>query len=550
MFAAPPPFFLHGRESNRAEVKAGMPPPTFMNMDNFKRVLDGADASLARDFKFRIYDAEPSVVLRSLGMEAMRAAASTARPGAREADLIDAAVRHVTDTLRAKHRLDKGGSGAMRDYERERGRENREARAPPPSLVETVASEKPPPPLTDAEVKARLLAREEGFKVAGIGRAAPDDGADVEALPFEHVHDGEPVDAGSPTAANATMLQRLPQPPKRPHHRPVPPVLPPEPPPAFVNRLHHLVVTSLDRDWMGAHPLRYEYQVLLEGGGSSASATLNARLRNIVSVEINYLIIPTEISLNKMDTTTDNIAWRARNLYENSYSFNFPYLLVHAAEMKDNFYGTNDAIRGAFGVLTHASSFDDVNGRTYEILKPVASHRIDFRPPLAALSALSLAFRMPNGALLNNATDGLVVLSFAYGGNVRPNLIKVVTRYFDRNEYYIGDYVQFAGFDASGLPSGAGIAATAFVTRSSGHQVFDMGDVNPDAYYNSFYIRAPGTFDPVVGAFKADQAVLVDISGCYGVGCMVLNMSLQNTLHLTVTTAEMAPVINYSLVGS
>lgn len=511
----------------------------FMSMENFKRVLDGADAALTRDYKFRAYDAEPSVVLRTLGMEAMRAAASTARRGANDGELIDAAARHVADALRAKHRLDRK-SAAMRDFERERGRENREAMAAPPTFA---ASEKPPPPLTDEEVQARLAAREEGF--ATTGRSA-DCGAD--AAPFPAVHDGSPVEA-STTAAAFDTSHDFDAPPRRPHHRPVPPVLAhAPPPPAYVNRLHHLVVTSLDRDWAGAHPLRYKYQVMLEGGGSSASAMLNARLRNIVAVEINYLIIPTEISLNKMDTSTDQLAYRARNLYENSYSFNFPYLVVHAEEIKDNFYGTNDTIRGAFGVLTHASSFDDVNGRTYEILKPVASHRIDFRPPLAALSALSLAFRMPNGGLLNSSTDGLFVLGLTYS-NVRPALIKVVTRFFDRNEYYVGDYVQFAGFDPS-ASTNLGVAASSFVLRSAGHQVYDMGDVNADSYYNSFYIRAPGTFDDVVGAFVPDGDVIASIAACNGVGCLALNLSLQNTLHITVTTAEMAPAIGYSLVGS
>ena len=469
-------------------------PNAFLNAENFKRVLDAAAADLAREHSFSFFGAAPSAVLRSMATDAMRGAWQAPDP-------FRSAVAALVSTCKSRFHLDR--ASVMADFERV----TKDRTAPPatnrslgPNGVGTqLASESPPPPISEAELRDRLRERERVIDRVGdedesvnpepfrtFGGKAFSGGASGHA-PGSRGHGEKHGDrhAGAGAGAGAGAER------------------------AYMDKLHHVVVSSMDRDWAGAHPLRYQYQVQLDGTGGGAS--LNVRLRNIVSVEIDYLIVPTEIVLNRQDTSTDALAYRYRNLYENSYSFNYPYMIVQAEELQNFYYGTNDVIRQAFAVLTHSSSFDDVNGRNYEVLRPVATAKHEFRPPLAGLTSLSLAFRMPNGALLNNSRDGAAVLGLTWS-NVRPAMVKVVTRFFDRNEFYVGDYVQFAGFVApAGAPTSAAKLVADFVGRPSGHQVYDMGDVNPDSYYNSFYVRAPGAFDDVVGAYVADPAFLAAI---------------------------------------
>lgn len=482
---------------------------SFLSLDNFKRVLDRVDAALFRAHAFRMYESDAPADLKALTADAMRQALLESPGGG--PDALNAAVRSLTALLVQKHHLDK--AAVLTDFDR-LSKERTPASAGGGRPLESAA---PPPPLSEAEMNARLRIREEAF------HSNTTECADL-PLPLPH-QPMPPTPVGVRDAAK------------------------------YVNKTHNLVISSLDRDWAGLDPLRYQYRVLLEGGGTSSLAMLNAKLRNIVSVEINYIIIPTEIDWTHVHTAettpfrqfvhpTDT-AYRTRILYENNYSYNFPYVLVRVDELTDTFYGTNDAIRQAFAVLTHSSSFDDVNGRRYAVLRPVPMDVHTYTPPLSGLSSLTLAMQMPSGALLNRSTDGLVVTSIVYS-NLRPSLLQVNTRYFDRNEFYIGDYVRFAGFAAPA--DGGGGNAEAFVMRPEGHQVFDMSTPNADLYFNSFWIRAPGAFDAVVGAFVPDAGVLAALSACAGVGCQVLNLSLQNTLHLTVTTSEMVNPIGFDLV--
>ena len=525
---------------------------SFLSAENFKRVFDAAAEILSREHAFRVFGAAPPAILRSLATDAMRAAMAPSDPlGPTNENPFEAAVFGLVESCKAKFHLER--ASVMADYER--ATKDRSMTSLRDATV-LLTSETPPPPITEAELRDRLRERDRvvvSEEPINFNNNVPSV-EPFQTLANRAVADRATGDRGFANKAYAGNAGHVAG--QRGHgekhgERHAGAVSDP----TFTDQLHHVVVSSIDRDWAGACPMRYKYQVQLDHK-MGAGASLNMRLRNIVSVEIDYIIIPTEIVLNRQDTSTDALAYRHRNLYENSYSFNFPYMIVQAEEFQNFYHGTNDIIRKAFSVVSHSSSFDDVNGRNYEILRPVSGAKHEFRPPLAGLTSLTLSLLMPNGALLNTSVDGRSVLSVTWS-NARHTLVKITTRFFDRNEFYVGDYIQFSGFSAPpGAPETAVTSVSEFLLASTGHQVYDMGDLNTDAYYNSFYVRAPGAFDNVAGAYVVDPVFLasillvqpsptttttVDVS-------KVLNLSLQNTLHLKVTTEGRTSAIEYDLV--
>ena len=299
-------------------------------------------------------------------------------------------------------------------------------------------------------------------------------------------------------------------------------------------RVHHVVISSLDRDWAGAHPLRCRYQARLDAV---------SRIKNVVRVEVECVVLPSEIRTSRQDTSTDLPDYRYRAAYDVPSSVSAPFLMVHAEELQGAYAGTNDAICRALACCTHARSCRDAFGRGYDTFKPADGSAREYRPPLASLPTLSLSFTRPNNVLLNAGTDGLLVRRFAYT-NLRPSLVEVqMDAFFDRNQFYVGDYVIFAEFEGGG-----GGPAGAFALRPEGHQVFDMGVMNSDSYYRSFFVRAPGAFDPVEGAFVADADAVAALTEAPR-SARVVNTSLQNTLFLRVTALEMTnPVtMDYTL---
>ena len=451
----------------------------FLTADTLKAVVSQAELVLSRAYNFRLFD---------VGAETLRAAAAAAMrqasrgPGT-PTTMLAAAVDALVARMRAEHHLDKG---SVREHFDRLAQERGVAPGAPPAATPPAAVEVEPPP-AEADLRRaveRKLAEREGS-------LAPDP---------------PPV-----------------QPPQPQQHQPPEPVStrpPPMPEPARVERLRQVVVSSLDRDWTLSAPQRCRYQVKWTNP-----------VRDVVSVEIDRLVIPAEIVLSQQDSSINQLTYRYRVLFETSYAFNLPFVLVNVDELPGDAEGTSDAIRRALGALSYHSHFQDVNGRGYIVLKPTRGATRVYRPPLAVLPSLSVSLLSPSGGLLNRGADGLAVLSFT-NTTARASLIQVTTAYFDRNECYVGDYVMFSAY------SGADPLAAAFVARPEGHQVYDMGTLNTDAYYNSFWIRAPGAFDPLSGEYLVDATTLDAVTADGGTA-QVLNMSLQNTLFLKVTTMEL-----------
>jgi hypothetical protein len=67
--------------------------------------------------------------------------------------------------------------------------------------------------------------------------------------------------------------------------------------------------------------------------------------------------------------------------------------------------------------------------------------KIFYPAPLSSLNKLSLSLLKPNGALFNNSMDNFNILKLEYDG-AKPNYLKITTDiYFDKNEFFIGDFI-------------------------------------------------------------------------------------------------------------
>ena len=459
----------------------------FLCVETLKVVVGRAEAALARENHFRLFDAMPSDALKALTTESMRRA--NYGGGSHEV-MVQAAVDGVCDRVRTAHHLVRGSVQA--DFDRISAERAGIPAAPPP-----------PPPIeedddvpSEAELKAamlRRLAEREGDPAAGA------------ALPPMPPPPPEGLAPPAPLVHVATKM---------------------------TPRIYNVVISSLDRDWAGNHPLRCRYQAKL----------LNAPIKNVVSVEVDRVVLPAEIRLSKQDTTTDGLNYRHRTTYDVPTSVLVPFIMVQAEELLGAYAGTSDGICRALACCTHEKSFIDVCGRGYDIFRPAPNSAREYRPPLATLPPLTLSFTRPNHVLLNAGTDGIAVRKFAYS-NLRPGLIEVIMlSFFDRNQYYIGDFVAFTAYSG-----GNGGAVADFLQRPEGHTVVDMGTINVDSYYSSFFIKSVGTFDPVEGEFDPDQtfldALLADALLVTVQTASIINLSLQNTLFLRVTALEMTNAI-------
>lgn len=288
----------------------------------------------------------------------------------------------------------------------------------------------------------------------------------------------------------------------------------------------YISLASQDRPWWtGDDPYRYKYSVVLE-----------SRLRNIDAMQVGKVIIPDEIvQLNNP----------VKNTFNYDFTMAFPYLILKIEEFNDVYDGTNDVIKRAFCKLIYNKSYKGQNGRGYVILKPEQKERKFFYPaPLGALGRMSISILRPSGALLNNSFDSYKALSITYD-NTKPNYIKVTTsNYFDTNEFFVSDTIVIKGYimtKLSLLQTDTDIQNfNLFVNREEGHEIIEQGNTNVSGFANSFYVMAPGGFNPSNGqyvVFSTQISCLNDYNTALGTPSsngFIMNLSLQNSISMKV----------------
>jgi hypothetical protein len=192
--------------------------------------------------------------------------------------------------------------------------------------------------------------------------------------------------------------------------------------------------------------------------------------------------------------------------------------------------------------------------------------------PLASLRDLTVTLRKPNGTLFNDCRDDRRLYKVEYEDFNRYYIKIVLDKYFDRNEYYVGDNIRFrdakfrphadAGFDHLDALS----KLEDFLNREEGHAVIQIGAPNASGYFRAFHLYAPGVFDKDQGllvlhddqidALRQHNDRAADLTavgaetvegGEWQTGGHVMNTALQNSIGLRVWQqhADMTPQLQH-----
>eukprot|EP00798_Chlamydomonas_sp_ICE-L_P003634 gene3634-biopygen21372 len=255
-------------------------------------------------------------------------------------------------------------------------------------------------------------------------------------------------------------------------------------------------LNGVDRD-VEAHPHGFRFGSRVTGFGCED-------FRGISWISVSSAIVPME-----------KRASSARP-YINDYDFSYPYVLVNLEGFDGMYNGSSEAIRRSFCMLVFDRSFRAANGRGYVMLKPVSERgRKTFDTHLASLRSLGGLITRPSGVLFNNSVDALRLTSLSYETQYGLYIRIVCNRFFDMNEFVVGDDVRFSEFD--GRPASASgaeddmsliLQANAYINHEEGHEVVRLGGPNAQVFSNSFYILAPGFYNSVEGTLVLHEQML------------------------------------------
>lgn len=300
----------------------------------------------------------------------------------------------------------------------------------------------------------------------------------------------------------------------------------------------YISINSTDRNWMN-DVMRYQYSVTFNGGGEGAVVS---NFKNIRSISVGKVIIPDEIMERQHPGLFDG---SSHTSFNHEFSFSYPYLILRIDELDDVYDGTNNSVRKSFCKLIYSKSYKAPNGRGYIILKPLQNEKKTFYPtPMSSLNRLSLSFLKPNGFLLNASADSYKLWKVSYD-TFNPHYYQIITNvFFDKNEFFVGDGIIIKGFTIQGTTRAyQETQLVSYLNRAEGHEIMQIGQVNDNGYWRSFFIKAIGIFDRVNGRFDVDQDVIsclneyndtidwtqqADNNGC------ILNSSLQNTIGMSI----------------
>lgn len=193
----------------------------------------------------------------------------------------------------------------------------------------------------------------------------------------------------------------------------------------------YVSISGTDRD-AKLYPFRFTYKVELGPH----------KFRNIHSIQLTKLIIPTEIHRKSNQET------QMKHNFVHEFGMSFPYISVNIDEINNLYEGSNDNVRKCSCIFLYDSMFKSQNGRGYTVLKPIQDEIKYYTPtPLSSLPVLNLSIQKPNGTLFNSSVDDYHIYKLDYNEtSYRLYLQVILEQYFDVNEFFTGDTIVFRDF--------------------------------------------------------------------------------------------------------
>ena len=306
--------------------------------------------------------------------------------------------------------------------------------------------------------------------------------------------------------------------------------------------LRYITINGFDRNWSLA-PLRCQFNLDF--------SDLTTNYRNVASIKATRLVVPNEIVEHR--GLLQMPRYQMGGGQESGSRLSLPYLSLSIDEISDVYDGFNNMTQNQFTQFVYDTSYRCPNGRGYVVLKPAQEEVKVFYPQnLSSISRLTFSIRRPNGTLFNDHKDNFQIFKVEYEQYNTFYIKIVLDKYFDKNEFFVGDTVTLQNYTMykpatapACLDSSEFMKMAAFVNRSEGHEVAQLGEANENGFYQSFYVFAPGFFDQSVGKLVVDRC-MVDalreynigvppgVSGSAGGSGSLINLSLQNTISLTL----------------
>lgn len=294
----------------------------------------------------------------------------------------------------------------------------------------------------------------------------------------------------------------------------------------------YITMNGFDREWT-VQKKRCSFSINLNNFATT--------YRNIATIRMTKLIIPNEIIEHR------SLLNMPKFQHHHDQKLAYPYLCLQVDEISDVCDGVNQAVQKSFAQFVYESSYKCPNGRGYVILEPAQKETKVYYPQcLSSLQRLTFSITKPNGTLFNNNNDDYNIHKAEY--ELYNNLyIKIITdKYFDKNEFYIGDHIQLTGFTMYKPPSapptlnpGDFDSMARFVCRAQGHEIVQLGDANENGFYRSFYVLGPCIMDQSIGKLVIDKNLVDSLKEYNMVTCphsqgQIINLSLQITISMTV----------------
>ena len=303
-------------------------------------------------------------------------------------------------------------------------------------------------------------------------------------------------------------------------------------PTAVLTTNSFITINGFDRN-TNQYPKRYRF-------GIDMSA-MSRDYKLIHDIEFTRLIIPMELIEKR---TVNNP--QPKYTFVHDQRFSYPYLLLQVDELQNVYDGLNDQVRRTTTQFIYDTGYRCPNGRGYVILRPSQNEKRSFIQPVSSLQKLTFSIVKPNGALFNTGEDDINIIKFEYEV-YNSLLINLVTdKFFDKNDFCIGDTVMLNTLTPFNFDSMDSNELMQFINRSEGHDVIQMGEANENGFYRSFYINALQKLDTCVGKMVVNKPS-VDIIRAYNTNntinlCApvaigsIINISLQVTLSFKMTT--------------